>query len=273
MERQHSAQASFNHPATNFQLQTDRMPENATSQLLAQHSTARSDNDVIGKFSRHRSGELHPGVEDFHEVQRKQQQIQYRAMLQEQMEEVKRRKAEERRKEKEAEERETMRIQREINEMNRKYNLEKDKPMEMPPKGSLTSNGPVAFSPQHKAVSQHVIVQQNDSKQKMPELELSEKRDASGDLSAVVDNDPATVAFRHEMEERQRQLQEELQQQKNLVFEMQQKMRLAMLSSQQKNSAVSNPSAGIQGNFINWEILIPEGGNGRARRRAIQTII
>ena len=36
------------------------------------------------------------------------------------------------------------------------------------------------------------------------------------------------------MEERQRQLQEELQQQKNLVFEMQQKMQLAMASAQQK---------------------------------------
>ena len=139
------------------------------------------------------------------------------------MEEVKRRKAEEKKKEKEAEERETMRIQREINEMNRKYNLEKDKPIEMPPKHSLTSNGPVAFSPQHKAVPQHVIVQQNDAKQKMPELDLSDKRKPIVNLSPVVDHDPATVAFRHEMEERQRQLQEELQQQKHLVFEMQQK--------------------------------------------------
>merc|ERR1711968_254119 len=100
LERQYSAQASFKHPATNVQLQIGRTPENTASQLPAQQSTARNDNDVVGKFSRHRSGELHPGVEDFHEVQRKQQQqIQYRAMLQEQMEEVKRRKAEERRKE------------------------------------------------------------------------------------------------------------------------------------------------------------------------------
>ena len=191
---------------------------------------------MIGKFSRHRSGELHPGVEDFHEVQRKQQQqIQYRAMLQEQMEEVKRRKAEERRKEKEAEERETMRIQRDINEMNRKYNLEKDKPMEMPQKFFNIEWASRIFA-QHKAVPQHVIVQQNDAKQKMPELDLSDKRKPIVNLSPVVDHDPATVAFRHEMEERQRQLQEELQQQKHLVFEMQQKMQLAMLSSQQKNS-------------------------------------
>ena len=101
LERQYSAQASFKHPATNVQLQIGRMPENTASQLPAQQSTARSDNDVVGKFSRHRSGELHPGVEDFHEVQRKQQQqIQYRAMLQEQMEEVKRRKAEEKKRRK-----------------------------------------------------------------------------------------------------------------------------------------------------------------------------
>ena len=80
----------------------------------------------------------------------------------------------------------------------------------------------------------------------MPELDLSDKRKPIVNLSPVVDHDPATVAFRHEMEERQRQLQEELQQQKHLVFEMQQKMQLAMLSSQQKNSTISNPSAGIQ---------------------------
>ena len=75
---------------------------------------------------------LHPGVEDFHEVQRKQQQqIQYRAMLQEQMEEVKKTQSRRKRRKK-RQRKETMRIQREINEMNRKYNLEKDKPMKCP---------------------------------------------------------------------------------------------------------------------------------------------
>ena len=224
IERQYSAQAALNHP-----------PSSGVPQQQMQLSAAPKG------YFRQRSGELHPGVEDFQGVQRKQrQQHQFRATLKEQVDEIKKRKAEEKKKEKEAEEREALRIQRELDEMNRKYRQEKDRPVETSPRGELTSNGPVAFSPQHKPQQQPPVFSHSvATSQNVRELHLSandavvDNQTNANNISATDDN-PAAIAFRLEMEERQRQLQEELQQQKNLVFEMQQKMQLAMASAQQK---------------------------------------
>jgi hypothetical protein len=236
VERQYSAQAAFANPPISQPLQ----------------QSVGNGKNISKDFSRQRSGELHPGIEDYHEIQRKQQQQhQFRATLKEQVEETKRRKAEQKRLEKEAEEKEAARIQRELDEMNRKYRQEKEKTVEASPKSALNSNGPVAFSPKHVPQQQHPAVPQSFSitSQNARALNASSTNDdavttvnvtTTSEHVAFGDDHAAAKAFRREMEERQQQLQEELQQQKDLVFEMQQKMQMAMSLSRQERSDYDN---------------------------------